>query len=98
MASQAPPTRHRTRCRAGADVGACYDAAQQRWIELSLGPDPRSIMLTDSGTLYEAITALYVREINCRCEIFWDGGIRATPDLPLLNPSRCLAPHIKTLP
>ena len=27
-------------------------------------------------TLDEAITALYVREINCGCETFWDGGIR----------------------
>jgi hypothetical protein len=27
-------------------------------------------------TLDEAITALYVREINCRCETFWGGGIK----------------------
>jgi hypothetical protein len=27
-------------------------------------------------TLDEAINALYVREINCGCETFWDGGIR----------------------
>jgi hypothetical protein len=27
-------------------------------------------------TLDEAITALYVREINCGCKTFWAGGIR----------------------
>ena len=27
-------------------------------------------------TLDEAISALYVREINCGCETFWDGGTR----------------------
>jgi hypothetical protein len=27
-------------------------------------------------TLDEAITALYVRGINCGCETFWDGGIK----------------------
>jgi hypothetical protein len=26
-------------------------------------------------TLDEAITALYVREINCGVETFWDGGM-----------------------
>ena len=27
-------------------------------------------------TLDDAIAALYVREINCGCETFWDGGIK----------------------
>jgi hypothetical protein len=27
-------------------------------------------------TLDDAIATLYVREINCGCETFWDGGIR----------------------
>jgi hypothetical protein len=27
-------------------------------------------------TLDDAISALYVREINCGCETFWDGGIK----------------------
>jgi hypothetical protein len=27
-------------------------------------------------TLDDAIATLYVREINCCCETFWDGGIR----------------------
>jgi hypothetical protein len=27
-------------------------------------------------TLDDAIAALYLREINCGCETFWDGGIR----------------------
>jgi hypothetical protein len=26
-------------------------------------------------TLDQAIAALYVREINCGCETFWDGGM-----------------------
>jgi hypothetical protein len=29
-------------------------------------------------TLDEAIAALYVREVNCGCETFWDGGIRVS--------------------
>jgi hypothetical protein len=28
-------------------------------------------------TLDDAITTLYAREINCGCETFWDGGIKA---------------------
>jgi hypothetical protein len=27
-------------------------------------------------TLDDAIATLYVREINCGCETFWDGSIR----------------------
>jgi hypothetical protein len=27
-------------------------------------------------TLDDAIATLYVREINCGCETFWDGGIK----------------------
>jgi hypothetical protein len=27
-------------------------------------------------TLHDAITTLYVWEINCGCETFWDGGIK----------------------
>jgi hypothetical protein len=27
-------------------------------------------------TLHDAITTLYVWEINCGCETFWDGDIR----------------------
>jgi hypothetical protein len=27
-------------------------------------------------TIDDAIAALYVREINCGCETFWDGGIK----------------------
>ena len=27
-------------------------------------------------TLNDTIAALYVREINCGCETFWDGGIK----------------------
>jgi hypothetical protein len=34
-------------------------------------------------TLDEAITALYVREINCGCETFWDGGIKVWIDFAL---------------
>ena len=28
------------------------------------------------GCVDDAIAALYVREINCGCETFWDGGIK----------------------